>query len=103
LRESVGWKERLQRKNWPDDADPQHGRAVFAKTCMQCHTLFNVGGKVGPDLTGSNRADLNYILTNVVDPSAVIGKDYLVSIIKSKDHRVLSGIIKADDGNAITV
>src|SRR5262249_51932168 len=36
-------------------------------------------------------------------PSAVIGKDYLLSIIKTKDHRVISGIIKADDGNALTV
>src|SRR5262249_2299696 len=26
------------------------GRAVFAKTCQQCHTLFGVGGNVGPDL-----------------------------------------------------
>ena len=37
-------------------ADLALGRAVFAKTCMQCHTLYGVGGKVGPDITGSNRA-----------------------------------------------
>ncbi|HVV02195.1 MAG TPA: PVC-type heme-binding CxxCH protein, partial [Verrucomicrobiae bacterium] len=35
--------------------DASRGRGVFAKTCQQCHTLFGVGGKVGPDLTGSNR------------------------------------------------
>src|SRR6185295_7038179 len=45
-------------------ADAQNGRAVFAKTCMQCHTLFGAGGKVGPDLTGSNRADPDYVLQN---------------------------------------
>ena len=28
--------------------DPSLGRAVFARTCQQCHTLFDVGGKVGP-------------------------------------------------------
>src|SRR5439155_9646435 len=42
------------------------GRAVFAKTCMQCHTLYGVGGKVGPDITGSNRANLDYLLENVL-------------------------------------
>src|SRR5262249_7313930 len=29
------------------------GRALYAKTCQQCHTLFGVGGKVGPDITGA--------------------------------------------------
>ena len=28
--------------------DPSRGRAVFAKTCQQCHTLFGTGGKIGP-------------------------------------------------------
>src|SRR5206468_12838385 len=36
--------------------EPYLGRAVFAKTCQQCHTLFGTGGKVGPDITGSQRA-----------------------------------------------
>jgi putative heme-binding domain-containing protein len=84
-------------------ADPMHGRALFAKTCQQCHVLFDIGGKVGPDLTGSNRADADYLVTNIVDPGAVIGKDYLVSVVKLKDRRVLSGIVKADDGNSITL
>ncbi|MEA2711947.1 MAG: hypothetical protein QOF78_4548, partial [Phycisphaerales bacterium] len=103
LKEIERWKELLTRKVHADRADPVRGRAMFAKTCQQCHVLFDAGGKVGPDLTGSNRADLAYVLTNVVDPSAVIGKDYLMSIVKTKDARVLSGIVKKDDGNAITL
>ena len=52
-----------QFKSWltPDfvkKADLSDGRFVFSRTCQQCHTLFDTGGKVGPDLTGSNRADL---------------------------------------------
>jgi len=77
--------------------DPALGRAVFAKVCQQCHTLFDQGGKVGPDLTGSNRADLDYLLSNVLDPSAVVGKDYQASVIALADGRVLTGIIKAED------
>jgi putative membrane-bound dehydrogenase-like protein len=93
----------LGRRGYVDRADVNHGRALFAKTCMQCHTLFDTGGKVGPDLTGSNRADVNYVLTNVLDPSAVIGKDYLMSVIRLKDQRVISGIVKSDDGNTLKV
>jgi putative heme-binding domain-containing protein len=70
---------------------------------MQCHTLFDTGGKVGPDLTGSNRADPDYFATNVVDPGAIVGKDYLVSVVKLKDRRVLSGIVKAEDASSVTL
>ncbi|HTL30830.1 MAG TPA: PVC-type heme-binding CxxCH protein, partial [Tepidisphaeraceae bacterium] len=83
--------------------DPSRGRAFFAATCAQCHTLFNEGGHVGPDLTGSNRKDPEYLLQNIVDPTAVIAKDYTVSIVGMKDNRVLSGIIRKEDPDAITL
>jgi hypothetical protein len=35
--------------------DPSRGREVFARTCQQCHTLFDAGGDVGPNITGANR------------------------------------------------
>jgi putative heme-binding domain-containing protein len=83
--------------------DPRLGRAVFARVCQQCHTLFGTGGTVGPDLTGSNRADLDYILSNVLDPSALIGNDYQAQVIATTDGRVLTGIIRAEDSNAVTL
>ena len=84
-------------------ADVMLGRSIFVKTCSQCHTLFGVGGKVGPELTGSNRADLDYVLSNVLDPSALIGKDYQAQIVSTKDGRVLTGIIRGEDKRTITV
>ncbi len=79
------------------------GRSVFAKTCQQCHVLFGTGGTVGPELTGSNRGDLDYLLTNVYDPSALIGKDYLAHVVATRDGRVLTGIIRSEDKDAITL
>jgi putative heme-binding domain-containing protein len=83
--------------------DPSAGRALFAKTCMQCHTLYGEGGKVGPDLTGSNRQDIDYLMVNIVDPSAVIAKDYMVSLIYMKDDDVYSGIVTKEDDQTISV
>jgi putative heme-binding domain-containing protein len=83
-------------------ADASHGRAVFSRTCAQCHTLYGAGGQVGPDLTGSNRFNLDYVLQNVIDPSAVIAKEFQVTLVRTKDGRVLSGI--AQDGeHAVTI
>jgi putative membrane-bound dehydrogenase-like protein len=84
-------------------ADATNGRALFTKTCAQCHTLFGSGARIGPDLTGSNRADINYLLENIVDPSAVIGKDYLLWLIRTKDGRAIDGIVKAENDQSITV
>lgn len=79
------------------------GRAVYAKTCQQCHQLFGTGGKVGPDLTGSNRANLDYLLSNIVDPSAVMAKEYQPTIILTDDGRVITGIVKAEDDKSVTI
>ena len=83
--------------------DASRGRAVFTRLCAQCHTLFDVGGKVGPDLTGSNRGDLDYVLQNVADPNAVIPNDYRTSTLDMKDDRVITGIIKQQGNQSVTV
>ena len=83
--------------------DLELGRAVFAKTCMKCHVLYGVGYKVGPDLTGSNRSNLDYLLSNIVDPSAVMAKEYTPTVILTDDGRVVNGLVKAEDKFSITL
>jgi putative heme-binding domain-containing protein len=85
----------------PDDLPL--GRAMFVKTCQQCHTLFGVGGKIGPELTGSNRADLNYLLSNVLDPSAVMAREYIPTVIVTTGGRVITGLVREQTNNALTV
>ncbi|MFM1945222.1 MAG: hypothetical protein RI897_4204 [Verrucomicrobiota bacterium] len=79
------------------------GRVVYNNVCFQCHTLYGVGGKVGPDITGSNRGDLDYLLETVVDPNAVIPNEYRAVEVEMKDGRSLTGIIKNQDGTTITL
>ena len=55
---------------------------MFAKTCQQCHKLYGEGGAIGPDLTGSNRSDLDYLLSNLIDPSAEVGRDFRMSVVQ---------------------
>lgn len=70
------------------------GRVVYNKVCAQCHTLFDTGGKVGPDITGANRSDLAYLLETIIDPNAVIPNEYRTSEIETKDGRSLTGVVK---------
>ena len=85
----------------PGMASP--GRVVFNKVCAQCHTLFDSGGKVGPDITGANRTDINYLLENIIDPNAVIPNEYRATEIETKDGRSLTGIVKVKGDKTIVV
>lgn len=76
-----------------DKADRSAGRMLFAKSCASCHTLFGEGHKVAPDLTGAQRTNLNYLLENIVDPSATVSKNFKMSIIIQNDGRVFNGVI----------
>ena len=93
----------IYRAGGSQPGDAIRGRAVYARTCQQCHVLFDVGGTVGPDITGSARADLNYILETVVDPNAVIPNDYRGTTVTTKDDRVITGVVKKDDQSGITL
>lgn len=84
-------------------ADLSNGRLVFSKTCQQCHKLFGEGGTIGPDMTGSNRSDLTYLLMNVVDPSAEVARDFRLSTVRLKDDRVLTGVVVERTPARVTV
>ncbi len=84
-------------------ADLSNGRRLFTKTCAACHVLFGEGGKIGPDITGSNRANLDYVLENVLDPSAIVGKDYRMTILALNDGRVVQGLVQKETDSAVTL
>ncbi|MEM7144721.1 MAG: PVC-type heme-binding CxxCH protein [Verrucomicrobiota bacterium] len=87
------WEKKLHPKLMAR-ADASRGRQVYQMTCGTCHKLFGEGIDLGPDLTGSNRADLAYVLENVLAPSAVVGKDYMLNIFTLKDGSVVSGMVR---------
>jgi putative membrane-bound dehydrogenase-like protein len=79
------------------------GRLVFNKVCAQCHTLFDSGGKVGPDITGANRTDVTYLLETILDPNAVIPNEYRTAEIETKDGRSLTGVVKQRDDTKVVL
>jgi putative heme-binding domain-containing protein len=102
LAEIAKYKKLLEAKvNRP--VDLPRGRALFQRTCGQCHKLYGQGGEIGPDITGSNRNNLDYLLTNILDPNAEIPNDYRTTILHTKDNRVLVGVIRRSEGQSVTI
>jgi putative membrane-bound dehydrogenase-like protein len=79
------------------------GRAVFQKTCANCHVLYGVGRKLGPDITGSNRKNIDYLLENIVDPSASVGADFRAVTVVLESGRVLNGVISEQNERTLTL
>jgi putative membrane-bound dehydrogenase-like protein len=89
--------DRFRRSIRQTPGDPIAGQAVFAKLCAQCHKIHGSGPDVGPDITSNGRNDFDQLVSNVFDPSLVIGPGYQATTIATVDGRVLTGLL-AEDG-----
>jgi putative heme-binding domain-containing protein len=83
--------------------NPYAGHQLYNETCGKCHTLFNKGGKIGPDLTTYKRDDLRGMLLNVVNPSAEIREGFENFVARTTDGRTLTGLIVDQDPSIVVL
>jgi putative heme-binding domain-containing protein len=89
--------------------DAEKGRFLFHSNreirCNACHTVGNLGGGfVGPDLTEvAKRANREYLLESLIEPSAKIVKGFEMLVIVTDDGKIFSGTFVADDGRVLIV
>lgn len=106
---SAAKKERIERmkKSLSGDAlqraDLANGRQRFTQACATCHTLFGQGGKLAPDLTGAQRSNLDYLLENIIDPSATVTQGYRMSTVALADGRLLNGFVTDTPGPTLAI
>jgi putative heme-binding domain-containing protein len=79
------------------------GEAVFKKVCAQCHKIYGEGQEVGPDITLNGRNDYAQLLSNVFDPSLVIGAGYRTYTVATEDGRVINGLLVEDSAQRIVL
>jgi putative membrane-bound dehydrogenase-like protein len=83
--------------------DAHSGVAVFKKVCAQCHKMYGEGADVGPDITSNGRGSFEQLLSNVLDPSLVIGAAYQATIVATTDGRILTGLVAEDSPQRIVL
>ncbi len=84
-------------------ANLSQGRALFEKSCANCHRLFDSGKNIGPNLTGSNRDSIDYLLVNIISPSSVVPNQYKISTILLESGQVLNGVVITKTEKSVTV
>ena len=82
--------------------DMAKGKSVFQAICGTCHILKEQGGNIGPDLTGYERSNLNYLLVHTINPHAEIREGYVNYRILTNDGRALYGILQERHGTVLT-
>ena len=95
---------------WPNALDLRPAKAfgVFDNV-LRGHVFFKSlrsigeGGAIGPDITGSQRANLDYLLENLLDPNAVVPREYQVTIFTTTSGRTISGLVKEESDRAVTI
>jgi putative membrane-bound dehydrogenase-like protein len=96
------WQQQLSAQ-YLSQADLESGAALFKKSCANCHKLYGEGQTIGPDLTGSNRGSLEYVLMNIIDPSSIVPKQFTTSTIVMNSGRVVTGVIVGQTEMTFTV
>ena len=83
--------------------DPMRGKQLFASTCATCHKLNGEGQTIGPDLTGYERDNLDFLLLSIVDPNAAIREEYTNFEIETSDALLLTGFIVERGAQSVTI
>jgi len=73
------------------------GQLVFNRVCAQCHQLHGLGLEVGPNITNNGRGNLDQLISNILDPSLVIGNAFQARTVLTVDGEVVAGLVVADD------
>jgi putative membrane-bound dehydrogenase-like protein len=81
----------------------QAGAAQFKKLCAACHEPNPQGETVAPKLAGSGSKGIEYLVENILDPNAVIGRDFLARNVLTSEGLVISGLIENETDSAITI
>ena len=93
----------LMQKVAVEDINMQNGKLLFLRTCGPCHKMYGEGGNLGPDITGSNRTSLEYLLGNILEPSREMQDDYRMTVVTTRSGRTYSGNKIAETSRQITM
>lgn len=72
--------------------------------CVKCHKVNGTGGDIGPDLTHiGSQFDRKALAESVLWPSRIVREGYQQTLLELKNGDSLSGLIKAESAESITL
>jgi putative heme-binding domain-containing protein len=82
--------------------DPNAGKALSA-LCMACHQIGNVGGQIGPNLSGAGAMGLEAVLRNILTPNAAMEPGYRIYRVEMKNGDLVDAFFVSEDKDAVVI
>ena len=84
--------------NFGKDASPSwlRGRNLFYSekaACFKCHSMTTGGSGIGPSLANSPSREIEALVRDIINPSAMINPDHLGYICLTKDGKTITGTL----------
>jgi putative heme-binding domain-containing protein len=79
------------------------GRAIYQTSCGACHVLHGEGGKIGPELTGYERDNLDFLIPAIVEPNLGIREEFTSFVLTTTDGQTLTGFIAENTPQSVTI
>ena len=95
--------QRLAKVVTAEPGSPYEGKKLFTASCGACHSLFEQGGHIGPDLTAYQRGDLDTMLLSIIKPGAEIREGYENFLLTTKDGRLVTGFLVEQDNRTVVL
>jgi len=79
--------------------DPVRGEEIFRRvdlSCLNCHSVNQGGGNIGPDLSAiGSSSPVEYLIMSLLDPDQSIKEAYVTKVVATVDGKVLQGIVSS--------
>ena len=83
--------------------DAERGKALFTKSCFQCHRLGDVGHAVGPNLSMVVNKTPSFLLQEMLDPNRNVDTRYVAYVAATKTGLIRTGILSSESSNSVTL
>lgn len=84
-----------------DDISMDSGKLVFKQNCSACHSIGNEGGSIGPQLDGVGKWGHRALTEKIIDPNRNISEAFRNYTITTKDGKVMTGLLRREEGQVI--
>jgi putative heme-binding domain-containing protein len=84
--------------------NPENGKLVFRRVCINCHKVGTEGADLGPDMTQVGKRLPPYkLVESIIDPNAEVDPKYLSTLVVTDDGKSITGLLVSETEQELVI
>ena len=84
--------------------NPENGKFVFRRVCINCHKVGTEGADLGPDMTQVGKRLPPYkLVESIIDPNAEVDPKYLSTLVVTDDGKSITGLLVSETEQELVI